>query len=121
MSAKITAIDHVQLAMPADGEDEARLFFVVLLGFDEVEKPHRLRGAGGVWFRSGAAQIHLGVERPFHPARKAHPCLATSDIDALAVKLTVRNHAIEWDDRIEGTRRFFTTDPFGNRLEFTQA
>ena len=62
----------------------------------EVEKPADLRARGGAWFRAydaaGAvdAEIHVGVEDPFAPARKAHPALVLDDeaaLDALAARL----------------------------------
>lgn len=118
---RIVAIDHVQLAMPRGAEDEARAFFVDVLGFLEVEKPESLRAGGGLWLESAGVRLHLGVEEPFSPARKAHPCFAVDDLDGLAVALEARGLAVKPDDRIAGTRRFFTADPFGNRLEFMQA
>ena len=65
----IYAIDHIQIAMPAGGEEQARAFYAGLLGFLEVPKPASLAGRGGVWFSAGAAQLHLGVEQAFQPAR----------------------------------------------------
>ena len=38
-------------------------------------------------------------------------------LDALAGALTTAGAAVEWDDRIPGRRRFFTSDPWGNRVE----
>ena len=43
----ITEIDHVQLAMPAGGEDDARAFYCGVLGFVETPKPHELAKRGG--------------------------------------------------------------------------
>ncbi len=121
MENAIVALDHVQLAMPAAGEDAAREFFCRILGFEEIRKPEALRKSGGVWFRSGAVELHLGVEEPFLPARKAHPCLVVANIDQLAEALQARSYHVSWDDRIPCRRRFFSSDPFGNRLEFVQA
>ena len=109
-----TALDHVQLAMPAGGEDAARGFYSGLLGLAEVEKPAPMRASGGVWFEPG---IHLGVEDGFRPARKAHPGLRVADLDGLAERLAAAGATVEWDERWPGRRRFHTYDPFGNRLE----
>ena len=73
----------------------------------------RCAGRGGVWFR----QLHVGVEEDFRPARKAHPALRVSDIDALATRLTTLGKRVEWDDALPGIRRFYTSDPWGNRVE----
>ncbi|HKH11077.1 MAG TPA: hypothetical protein VKA73_08030 [Rubrobacter sp.] len=46
----ITALDHVQLAMPAGEEERARGFYSGPLGLDELAKPAVLATRGGVWF-----------------------------------------------------------------------
>ena len=79
-SVGILGIDHVQVAIPRGGEDAARAFYGVLLGLEEIPKPEPIRARGGVWFRAGAQELHLGVEEPFAPARKAHPGLVASDL-----------------------------------------
>ncbi len=61
-----------------------RGFYVGVLGMVEVTKPERLRARGGAWFRAGAAELHVGIEDGFVPARKAHPGIAVTDVDALA-------------------------------------
>ena len=83
----LDGIDHVQLAAPPGCEAEARRFFGGLLGLEEIEKPEPLRARGGVWFRVGAQQLHVGVEQEFAPARKAHPAFAVSGYDELVVRL----------------------------------
>jgi ribosomal protein S18 acetylase RimI-like enzyme len=111
----ITRVDHVQVAAPAGGEPAARAFYGELLGLDELLKPEPLRARGGVWFAVGDQQLHVGIEEPFAPARKAHPALAVpraSDLRALAAGLQSAGHAITWDGP-----RFYVEDPFGNRLE----
>ena len=79
----IARIDHVQVAAPAGGEDAARAFYGDLLGLAELPKPERLRARGGVWFAVGEQQLHVGIEEPFAPARKAHPALAVPRADEL--------------------------------------
>src|SRR5580693_5617928 len=89
----ITGVDHVQLAMPRGREDTARSFYAGLLGMSELPKPPVLAARGGCWFASGTAVLHLGVEEPFAPARKAHPALLTDDLDVLAAALGAAGHA----------------------------
>lgn len=115
---KIAGLDHVQLAMPPGGEDEARRFFGGILGMEEVAKPYQLSGRGGAWFRSGTTHIHMGIEEDFRPQTKAHPALITAELDELAVQLTGAGHRVEWDEALPGRRRLYTVDPFGNRIEF---
>jgi catechol 2,3-dioxygenase-like lactoylglutathione lyase family enzyme len=111
-------IDHVQLAMPRGEETAARHFYGQLLGMEELPKPQSLQANGGCWFRSGDCELHLGIDPEFRPQRKAHPGFVVRDLTALAVRLRASGATVDWDDRIVGVRRFFTHDPFGNRLEF---
>lgn len=118
----ITGLDHVQVAIPAGGEDAARNFYGGLLGMTEQPKPAVLAARGGCWFTGGAAVLHLGVEHPFHPARKAHPAFLVSDLTQLRNRLTAAgSQCVEASGELPGIVRFHTTDPFGNRLEFQQA
>lgn len=118
------ALHHVQLAMPAGREAEARAFYGDLLGMGEIAKPPQLAARGGAWFRSGALELHLGVDEDFAPARKAHPGILLDDpdaLDALAVRLADAGTTVQVDDAFPGYRRFYADDPFGNRLELMAA
>ena len=118
----ITGYDHIQVALPAGGEDVAREFYGVLLGMRELPKPEALAVRGGCWFRSGSAVLHLGVETPFAPARKAHPAFLVDDLESTRTVLSAAGYeCIDSSGEIEGVRRFHSNDPFGNRLEFQQA
>jgi catechol 2,3-dioxygenase-like lactoylglutathione lyase family enzyme len=114
-------LDHVQVAIPPGGEEEARRFFGGILGLAEIPKPEVLSGGGGCWFQLGTQQLHLGVESDFRPAQKAHIAVATNELDALRSRLADAGHAIREDLPIDGRKRFFTADPFGNRIEFVEA
>jgi catechol 2,3-dioxygenase-like lactoylglutathione lyase family enzyme len=117
----VTGIDHVQVAGPAGCEGAARAFYGGLLGLEEVEKPAALVARGGCWFRAGAQELHVGVEEPFAPARKAHPGLLVDDLGALRARLEAEGIAVQQADDLPGSERFHAADPFGNRLEFRQA
>jgi len=114
----IVGLDHVQVAAPRGGEAVAREFYRGLLQMEEIAKPLNLAARGGVWFRAGDQQLHVGIEESFVPARKAHPAFAVDDLDSLAENLRSGGVTVTWDDAVPGQRRFFTNDPFGNRLEF---
>jgi len=111
---RLIAIDHVQLAMPAGGEDVAREFYCGVFGLDEVAKPPVMAARGGCWFERGAVKIHVGVEADFRAARKAHPAFVVADLDGL---LAANDLQPVWSDEIPGTRRCHVDDPFGNRIE----
>ncbi len=115
------AIDHVQLAIPPGGEAEGVAFFGGVLGFEEVAKPRALAVRGGCWFRAGEVVVHLGVEDPLTPARKAHPAFRVRGIDALAGRLVAAGHEVRWDHELPDVRRFHTDDPWGNRIEIVGA
>jgi predicted enzyme related to lactoylglutathione lyase len=114
-------LHHVQVSGPAGCEDAMRAFYAGVLGMTELEKPERLRARGGAWFRAGAAEVHVGIEDGFAPAHKAHPGIAVSDVDEVARAVRAAGGPVTWDDAIPGLRRFHTSDPVGNRLEFQQA
>ncbi|MFC0673631.1 VOC family protein [Brachybacterium hainanense] len=120
-------LHHVQISMPAGCEAEARRFYSGGLGLVEVPKPQDLAGRGGCWFRAPdadrvLAEIHLGVEDPFAPARKAHPALlvdSAAELEALGARLAGAGHEVSWAERhtFAGFERFHCRDPFGNRIE----
>lgn len=115
--AAVSGLDHVQVAMPAGGEAAARSFYCGLLGFAEVAKPPVLARRGGCWFRAHKAEVHLGIEKGFRPAEKAHVALSVTDIDAVAARLASAGCRVAFDDELAPRRRFYTDDPFGNRVE----
>jgi catechol 2,3-dioxygenase-like lactoylglutathione lyase family enzyme len=116
----ITGLDHIQLAAPPGSEERLRAFYAGVLGMTEVPKPPVLAARGGCWFAAGSAQLHIGVEEDFRPARKAHPGLRVSGIEAYADVLRSRGAEVVWDGDLPGHRRFYTDDPVGNRLEFLE-
>ena len=116
----IVGLDHVQLAMPAGGEDEARAFYCGVLGFTEQAKPADLAQRGGCWFSAPGVELHLGVEQPFRPAAKAHPALLVADLAATRARLTDRGISFTEGSPLEGYARGDIADPFGNRIELMQ-
>jgi catechol 2,3-dioxygenase-like lactoylglutathione lyase family enzyme len=125
-------LHHVQVACPPGGEDAARRFYAEGLGLTEVDNPAALAVRGGAWFRwydvSGAvtAEIHVGVEEPFAPARKAHPALllpTVEDLEATAARLETIEFDVDWRERttFAGYQRFHAFDGAGNRVEVMAA
>ena len=118
-------LHHVQVACPPGGEDDARRFYADGLGLTEVEKPAELARRGGAWFRwydergVAGAELHVGVEEGFAPARKAHPALVVDDLDAVGTRLTDLGFEVDWTERhtFPGFERFHTFDGHGNRVE----
>lgn len=119
MTSPLRAFDHVQLAMPADGLERARAFWVDLLELVEVPRPEPLASRPGAWFEAGDVRVHVGVQADFAPAKKAHPAFLVDDVDALRAHLDAAGVTTRDGETLGGRRRFFADDPFGNRLEFT--
>ena len=119
-SMRIAGYHHVQLAMPPGQEPRAEAFYARVLGLQRVEKPAELAGRGGCWFRGAGVELHLGVEQDFRPARKAHPAFLVEDLDELERRLRDAGVDVSPDVQLEGHRRFYAVDPFGNRLEFIE-
>ncbi|KRF37012.1 VOC family protein [Nocardioides sp. Soil805] len=122
-------LHHVQVACPAGGEELARRFWSEGLGMTEVDKPADLRARGGAWFRAYddrggvAAELHVGVEEPFAPARKAHPAFVVADVDAVAARLEGLGFTVDHSrrDGFPGHVRCHCFDGHGNRVELLQA
>jgi catechol 2,3-dioxygenase-like lactoylglutathione lyase family enzyme len=116
----VHAIQHVQLAMPAGQEGAARAFYGEVLGLTEVPKPPDLAKRGGAWFERGDVRVHLGVEKNFRPARKAHIGFLVDDIATIIAECRRRGLEIVDDEPLDGFERIYVYDPFGNRLELMQ-
>jgi catechol 2,3-dioxygenase-like lactoylglutathione lyase family enzyme len=117
---KISGIDHIQLAIPSDGEDAARSFYGTILGLVEKPKPPDLAKRGGAWFENDCVKIHLGIDPNFHSARKAHPALLVKGLDSLIERFQGEGIAVDSRER-DVYHRVYVSDPFGNRIELIDA
>jgi catechol 2,3-dioxygenase-like lactoylglutathione lyase family enzyme len=117
---RVRRLDHILLAMPAGRESDARKFYQGILGIPEAMKPPNLAARGGCWFEDGELKIHLGVEKNFAPARKAHPAFIVDDLAGLQAILIKAGYPVAHDQPLEGYDRIFVDDPFGNRIELMQ-
>jgi catechol 2,3-dioxygenase-like lactoylglutathione lyase family enzyme len=112
---RIVGLDHVQIAVPTGGLERARAFYAGVLGFAEDARPPGR--SPGMWLRAPATILHLGVEDPFTPARKAHAAFLVEDLEAARAELVVAECEVH---AAEGAR-LHAFDPFGNRIELVQA
>lgn len=118
---RVVGLHHVQLAMPRGEEEAAVKFYGYLLGLEQVTKPPELAPRGGVWFRARDVELHLGVEEGFRPAFKAHPALMVEGLEQLLARLDAAGVRIVEDEvQLEGFRRVYVRDPFGNRIELIE-
>lgn len=110
-------IDHVQLCIPAGGNDTERHFFVDVLGMREIPRTSNLDGTEGGWYVSGSVGIHVMRDPEFTAAKRAHPALRVNDFEGLLARLEAAGVPFDRETLPSGERRAFTRDPFGNRLE----
>lgn len=119
---KILAFDHINLAMPAGGEAQARAFYTGVLGMTEIPKPPQLAKHGGAWFQTGNVIVHLSAEADFRPARKAHPAFLVDDLDGFLAKCHEAGVEIDTSQPpLAGYRRMHVFDSFGNRVELMES
>jgi catechol 2,3-dioxygenase-like lactoylglutathione lyase family enzyme len=121
MNFAITGLDHVQLAMPAGGEDTAEAFYAGLLGLTRIPKPEPMAQRGGCWFGSGPVAVHLGVDPDFRPARKAHPALRVRNLGELEARLRSAGIEVRPNSDQPAGAGAYVDDPFGNRIELIDA
>jgi hypothetical protein len=86
----------------------------------ELNKPPGLAARGGCWFRGGGLEVHLGVEKDFRPAAKAHPGILVRGLGDVAHHFAAHGVDVEWDGSFPGHHRFYAHDPLGNRLELLE-
>ncbi|TCP68336.1 VOC family protein [Baia soyae] len=120
MAFQFQGFDHIQLSAPVDSEEKARAFFSDILGMNEIPKPDNLKKRGGVWFEVGTQQLHIGIQKDFSPAQKAHPAFQVKNLDGLREQLIQNDIDVIDDEPLEGANRFYVQDPFGNRIEFLE-
>ncbi len=111
-------LHHLQLGIPPGSEAAARAFYVGVLGLVELPKPATLAPRGGLWLALQGTELHLGIESEFRPATKAHPAFEVDDLEETRARLDREGLRTVDDTLLPRRRRFYTTDPFGNRLEF---
>ena len=116
----IESLHHIQIAMPEGEEAAARAFYGGVLGFEEVAKPDALQGRGGVWFERREIRLHLGIDRPFRPAAKAHPGFRVTSLSKMISHLERAGVTYRSDIDLPEMRRVYVSDPFGNRIELLE-
>ena len=116
----IEGLHHIQIAMPDGQENIARDFYCGVLRFTEVPKPNALQGRGGIWLEAGQLRLHLGVEDPFTPARKAHPGFQVASLETVVGKLQAHGVPVSPGDDLPDFKRVYVSDPFGNRIELLE-
>jgi len=68
----------------------------------EVPKHPNLAKRGGAWFERGDVRVHLGVEKDFRPARKAHIGFSWTTSRRIVAECRRRGLEIVDDEPLDG-------------------
>ena len=118
------SIHHVNVTVPRSLEDQAKHFYGVVMGLQEVPKPGASRARGGAWYQLGAVQLHLSIEESLgeNCISTRHVCYTVGNLAEAERQFRDAGIEILPDDRPQpGVSRFYVRDPGGNRLEIAQA
>lgn len=116
---KIKRLDHIQICIPIGAEEQAKQFYVEVLGLEEIEKPDTLKPNGGLWFKVADIQLHIGVEAEQNKSKR-HPAFEVEDLEGVKQHLQSKGVKVKEETAIPGINRFSFLDPFGNRIEFLE-
>jgi catechol 2,3-dioxygenase-like lactoylglutathione lyase family enzyme len=111
----IRGLDHVTITAPEELETDVIEFYGTVMGLPRLEQPEGT-GSPEAWFALGDVQLH--VSRDSHnPPPTAHFAVTVGDFDAAVARLRDSGYHIEQALPVPGTRRLYTRDPAGNRVE----
>lgn len=119
MKINFKKLDHIQICIPPGKEDEARKFYMDILGLKEITKPVELLKNGGLWYEIAGIQLHIGVENEPNNSKR-HPAFEVENLDEVKKYLILKNVKVKEDTEIPGVKRFSIFDPFGNRIELLE-
>ena len=117
-------IHHVNVTVPRTLESQAKHFYGVVMGLEEVQKPEESRKRGGAWYQLGPLQLHLSIEDGLGEQciSKRHVCYTVDDLQRAEQQFREAGVEIIPDDLpTPGWSRFYVRDPGGNRLEIAQS
>jgi catechol 2,3-dioxygenase-like lactoylglutathione lyase family enzyme len=112
-------VQHVSIPRPIGSSETARRFYAGVLGLEEVPPPASLAHLDLVWYRLGETELHLIGVQGDHEPQLGHFCIQVDDLQVVRARLAQAHAPIDEDQAIPNRPRFFTRDPFGNRIEIT--
>lgn len=120
MNIHFRRLHHVQLCIPQGEEEQARKFYGGILGLEEIPKPASLIANGGMWYKIGDIELHIGVEAMNVERSKRHPAFEVENLEQIRAYLQQQGVKTKDDIEIPGVKRFSFFDPFGNRIELLE-
>lgn len=119
MKINFTRLNHIQICISPGDEAKGREFYCGLLGLKEIEKPERMKKAGGFWVEIADIQIHIGTES-LNEVSIRHPAFEVENIDAVKQYLLDNNIKIIEQQSANDYRRFSFFDYWDNRIELME-
>ncbi len=116
---KFVRLNHIQICIPLNKEEEAREFYCGLLGLKEIQKPDDLKENGGFWLEIGDVELHIGVE-DLNNQSKRHPAFEVVGLQSIKDYLLSNGTEIKEDNPLPLFNRFSFYDPFNNRIELLE-
>ena len=131
----LTRVDHLNVQVPPDREEEAVSFYRDLIGFRQLKKPDSLGPAGGHFCISENPwyELHVGIARgtsskdlDFKHALRNHLAFQVNDLQEARKRFEkegikiIKAEASYSKDRNFHQDRFFIRDPGGNLLEIME-
>jgi catechol 2,3-dioxygenase-like lactoylglutathione lyase family enzyme len=113
---QFSRLDHILLSIPEGKTREARAFYSQVMGLAEIPGAHP---GGAIWFEIADIQLHLREEAGGSLSLR-HPAFEVTNLDAAKRELEQMGIAISYSSAIDGRKRFFIRDPFGNRIELLE-
>jgi len=109
--------DHIQVCVPPERLEEARIFYTDVVGLQRIERP--AFNSKGYWFQISDIQLHLSTEDAL-PRTSRHTAFEVADI--AEARRHLESYGVEfWEEPVLPDRtRFSFIDPFGNRMELLQ-
>ena len=107
---KCLKITHVNLRVARI--DEGVRFYGDVLGLERVTRGETQ--GNGAWFRMGEHEVHLTDDATRQPPSNRHFAVIVQDLAEARRAVTAGGAVIEKEE----SRRFWTRDPSGNRIEF---
>jgi catechol 2,3-dioxygenase-like lactoylglutathione lyase family enzyme len=117
----VLKLQHASVPMPTGGNDKGRHFYGETLGLTEITPPDVLGTERFVWFAIGDSgdEIHLYTDNRGPNSPGQHVCIQVDDPQAVRETLDANGYETADTDAIPNRPRFFTIDPFGNRIEIS--
>lgn len=114
-------LQHASVPMVTGGNDKMRHFYGETLGLTEITPPDVLGSVRFVWYTIGDSgdEIHIYTDDRGPNSPGQHICIQVDDPAALRATLEANGYPTSDTDNIPNRPRFFTTDPFGNRIEIS--